>query len=284
VRDDGATIVLIRIGETLAGLEELGITVAPPAPVPPIVLPQPTTVLRISPPVVVQAEEPVEEIGSIDVHPLWWLLLLALLLVAAVPCIQWVLSRRTFGTADPVTAGPPMINGGLSDATADEAFRRMAERQTGLSFRSFTVLQSIAGQVYGTMIVSYADGKERRMSMNGQRAYQARVRFPNGHEESLYMLQACGNDLRFGGINRYRPGGDFRFTPEVRGSIVPAPARTMTSPSSAETTTEVVPEGTIRVEIKPADGTHPTMIRVSGVNPVGTQFTMDKSGFTLRYS
>jgi hypothetical protein len=131
------------------------------------------------------------------------------------------------------------------------------------------------------MLVSYADGTNRTWQLSGQQAWRARVRLPNGHEETVYMLQACGNDLRFGGVERYHPSSGFRFV-EDEPVVSQAPA-VATPVSAPQTTTDTVPDGTIKVEVKPSDNHGPNLVKVTGIDPIGASVTLKPDGFELRY-
>lgn len=202
--------VLIRPGEIL-NLQGLGIT--PPTPIPiSQILPQPITV---------------EEVPSW----FWWVLGLLTLIG-----LVWYLIHRML-TRDPVNSRPAMVPGGITEANATTAMQQVAARAHGLSqatsqapdyYQQFTVIRQTAGRIWGNMTVRYADGRSVPRRLNGDRAYQAEVRFPDGRTETLYMLQGCGNDLRYGGISRYLPGPEFRFEadPVIQPAPTPAPQPT----------------------------------------------------------
>lgn len=192
----GRTIALIRPGEQLFGLDQLGIlpTVIPASELR-LATPQLPTVIR-------------EEI------PVWlfWVLVAAgALLLAA-----WLFNRTL--NADAATGGLPFVAGGVrDDETATRRFHQMGERarERWTGSGSFRIREQIAGRIWGVMRILYADGSERISRFNGDRAYRANVTYPNGTEGTLYMLQACGNDLLYSGISRYIPGAGFRFEPDM---------------------------------------------------------------------
>lgn len=248
--------------------------------------------------------------GRDDATP-WWLKLLALLLATIMflgVVSQWWKENRQKRkleaeqafravNTDPTTAGSPMVPGGVTEVNAEQALRDVAARRFGGTHQDFTVLERTVGRVYGTMVVSYRDGTERQWLMSGQQAYQARIRRPNGHVEVIYMLQACGNDLRFGEVAGYQPGGDFRFEPEI---AQPAPAPVVepavASPAPAavvpvavpvepqRVAAEPTPRGTVQVMVKAPDGNGPHLVQVSGINPVGASIKVSPTGFELRYT
>jgi hypothetical protein len=119
---------------------------------------------------------------------------------------------------DPVTSGPAMYIGGVNDTNVAHAFQVQAWRQYRrdtkryqAQMQMFTVLEVISGRGWGVMDVLYGDGRAVARRLNGQRVYKARVLFPDGVTEELYMLKDCGNDLRYEGIHRYMAGEEFRF-------------------------------------------------------------------------
>ncbi len=231
------TIALIRPGEKLVGLEKLGIV--------PMLVPLDQLKLSGAAPVPVVVHE----------TPNWVYWLLGLLGLLVLLTIAYLLFQRFVLDVDPVTSRPAVVPGGVTDATAPTAFQEMAARQhqatTGQTVPSqqFTVLETTPGRIWGGLNVRYADGREVPRRLNGERAYQARVRFPDPHlsllgrEETLYMLQGCGNDLRYGGISRYLPGPDFRF--EADQPVVTAVASQVTAPpvqSASETKLSEAPQ------------------------------------------
>ncbi len=234
----GQIIVLIRPGEKLVGLERLGIT--------PKVFPLDELRLYQAPAL---SPPPTTTISS----TLWMLVVgcLAFLFLAGI-----FLLTRFLGTlkADPVSSGPAMVPGGITAETAPARFQTMAARihqtQTGeiLSSQRFTILETTPGRIWGVLVVRYGDGKERLRTMNGERAFQARVRFPNGAEETLYMLQGCGNDLRYEGIAWYLPGPNFRFEADP---VVASPAQPPQPPQPVATPAPQPPQPRPAVEPQP---------------------------------
>ena len=201
---DGIVYVMIRPGEKLVGLEKLGI-IATLTPIDRLHLPQQTAVYEV------------------PTTPMWvwWLHALAVLLFIFACLVYRMLNR------DPVNSGPAMVPGGVTETNATTAMQQVAARAAGYNsgesrhpdiYQQFTILRQIVGRIWGDMTVRYADGQSIPRRLNGVRAYEARVIFPNGTIETLYMLQGCGNDLRYAGISRYLPGPEFRFE---RDPVVP---------------------------------------------------------------
>jgi hypothetical protein len=164
---------------------------------------------------------------------------------------------------DPVLSGEPIVPAGVTDATAPARFQEMAARrwegQTGRTADTqvFTIQRLTAGRGWGLMNVSYANGSTLLRRLNGERIYEADVLFPDGNVETLYMLQGCGNDLRYGGVHRYTGEEGFRFVPDTTptASTTPTsattPTATVTNVASAEAasaTTGVRQQGGVTVD------------------------------------
>ncbi len=157
--------------------------------------------------------------------------LLAALVLAFLALCAWVAVQRR---KDAVTSGYPVVAGGVHGFEAASA-RFNVQAASSYPGRTFQILDIIEGTATGDMMVSYGDGQQPQpRRMNGERIYRARVRFTDAHggEEDLYMLEACGNDLRrHGGLLRYVPSQHFVFTPDTVRRQEPAPA-----PAAAEAT------------------------------------------------
>ena len=268
---NGIVYVMVRPGEKLVGLEKLAI------------------VAEMTPIDRLQLEQPAPMVYRVATTPawVWWPLGLALLALIGVYLMYRTLQK------DPATSGPAIVPGGVNQETAGSRFQEMAARQyqshTGriATVQEFTILRQTAGRIWGVMNVRYANGSEAPRQLRGERAYEARVRFPNGTEETLYMLQACGNDLRYGGISRYLPGPHFRF--EADPAPAPAPETqpvTATPVEPAPTpVVETIPptDGTISFEFKRATAEQPNLVRLQGISTEEFHFSVGPNGTTLRY-
>jgi hypothetical protein len=297
---EGIVYVMIRPGEKLVGLEKLGI-MATVTPIEQLRLPQP--------------EAKVYQVPTTPVW-VWWPLGLALLLAIAAYLIYRMLTR------DPATARPAIVRGGVTEAYAQTAMQQVAARANGSTlsasqtagvYQNFTVLRQTAGRIWGVMNVRYADGRSVPRQLHGERAYKALVRFPNGTEETLYILQACGNDLRYGGISRYLPGPDFRFeadpaaVPVAQPAPTPAPAEpapapvvepvpvvapptpapVIAAPAAAPAQVAVAAaaadDGTVTFEFRKQSNGQPSMVRLKGIETEEFTFEIGPTGTTLRY-
>jgi len=300
---DGKTVVLIRPGEVLLGLTPIGVVA--------VERPELLSTLK--------GETKVVENEAWSLFK--WIMLLLLAIFAGF--LIWLLfkknelsnAERAEGirqlrdrnseiarerenvrlNSDPVAGGPPVVPGGITMATAPDHFRNMGVniwrettgRQTTPDL--MTILEIIPGLAWGRMLVSYANGRAEERRLNGQRVFRGRVRFPDGIEETLYMLQGCGNDVRISG-NRNTPADDFRFVPdsEAVAPVAPAPtpvvAQATVTPVVTAVESEEVPEGTFKLEIKKATDGKPAMVRISGVDVERHDLTLEMSdkGITLR--
>ena len=268
-RSDGTFVVVIRPGEPLFGLEEVGVNIASPMPV--------TNNTGTS---TVVSEEP--ETGLVDFvkDNWWWLALIGLGVL-----LLWLLRREL--RKDPAESRAPQVPGGIDSVeAARERFVQQGYRQ------HFTIIDTVPGYISGTMMVRYGDGTERPRTLDRQRAFQATVRFEDGRTESLYMLQACGNDLKYGGIERYAPGPRFNFTPDP--IVTPTPEPVAEAPPAQEEAaleltdvapvTETVDRRELKMEFKPAEKPGDTaMVRVTGASTKDLVLTIGEDEFTLRF-
>lgn len=277
-KPDGTFVVVIRGGEQLLGLEELGINI--PGKVAtaigkatftggqPATKPEPTWFERNS----------------------WLPLLLAAL--ASIALAWSILRQRRYH--DPVGGGRPVIDGGLNDHSAMQRFERRSEDQR------FTIRTIERGRGYGEMMVSYKGGREERRLLNGETVYLATVRFEGRDaDEQIYTLQGCGNDVRAG--NRNRDGREFRFvadavvhqapepTPEPE-AVAPAPAPEPEPPVEepapvvAPVATDIDRQPNLTIELRPADKPDGTaMVRVKGAATKDMAVTIYDDEVTVRF-
>ncbi len=269
----GVTYVMMKSGEHLQGLAQFGITTVPAQ-----------ASANAAPPSSMMAV-------ATDIHsspfpqvPSWaWWILGVVMVGGAV----FYLVRRML-LADPATSGPQMVRDGVNAETARVRFEGMAERQ------NFDILEQTAGRISGVMNVRYADGTERPRAMRDEPAFEARVRHQNGSIESLYMLQRCGNDLRYGGISRYLPGPEFRFVADQVAEAAPAPqpepAAEVAPESVVETPREEagpevdLPDGTVKFEFRRGRGDQQNLIRLTGIEAEDITFERQDRTTTLRYT
>lgn len=111
--------------------------------------------------------------------------------------------------ADPVTAGSPQVPGGVNDSGAHNRMRELASNRypgARLDIRNIR-----RGRLTGLATVHYADGKPKKLRLNGTPAYAGEV-VVNSQTETIYFLQGCGNDARQG---NFMSGNDLVFQPDV---------------------------------------------------------------------
>ncbi len=112
---------------------------------------------------------------------------------------------------DPVMSGYPQVPEGLTDATAPTHLQTRVNEDR----RNLTILNMTRGRGYGPMLIRYGDGSEHPRQLDGHIVYRATVRDNDSQEvEELYTLQGCGNDIR-AGVPEYLSGHGFRFTPDA---------------------------------------------------------------------
>lgn len=286
----GWVMVMMHPGEELFGLRELGIT---GTSVSSTFVPESVTTARLT---------------KADLERLNWFLVALLVALAVAFWYIFLCSRR-----DPVSSGPAIVPGGVAPENAPARFQEMAARlhtyrtRSELSAQNFRVISSQAGRMWGVLNVRYANGEETPRQLQGDRAYRAEVCFPDGKAETLYMLQGCGNDLRYGGISRYIPGPEFRFEADPEPVVEAPPAVPVAQPvvpqGPAVVAAGVQPNGefvrekdvpmvapvaespVVRFEIRSATDGKPAMVRMVGVDEAGDNSVDIKPGeVTFRYT
>lgn len=282
---DGVIYVLLKPGEVLKGFDpQGGIT--------------PTLEeLKTPDAKVVEVEKPRtfwEKLQS-GLWGLVWFLVFCCLLAMYIAMRDSVNRWRNL-RKDPVTSGLPVVQGGVTSEAAPARFQEQAARQwqretlRTASSSLFTILRSVRGRGWGIIDVGYADGTHADRRLNGEVVYQAEVRFPDGKTETLYMLQGCGNDLRFGNIRNYTPAEGFRFEPDV-ATVTPAVtapvaevAQVVATPVPVVETTPIE-DGVVRIELKPLQGDKPAMVRLTGIDESrGAECEIRDGSITVRYT
>ena len=278
-KPDGTFVVLIRPGERLFGLEEVGVNIASPMPV------SNNTATST-----VVSEEPATGLADFVKDNWWWLLALIAGGVFAL-WLFWQLRR------DPVESGRPQVSGGVTDETVHSVLDSRAWTRGGFTIVPGSVVR---GHGYGTMMVSYLGGKARPRTLNGETLYRATVQHSRGrHEEQMYMLQGCGNDLHYNG---YIPGPKFRFEREaevaqpVNAATAVEPEPVVEAPPAQEEAalelTDVAPTADepalrlpmLKIETRPAENAGDTsMVRVTGASTEDMTVEITDTVLTLRF-
>lgn len=276
-RRNGMDIVIIIPGDPIIGLDQFGKLVLPDA---------------IEPPTPAFPPAPEQSMLSriIDYVPLF----IFLAAVTAVLAICWMYIRAEL-REKAETSGDPIVPGGVN--TVDAAHARF-EGQGDFGRRRFTVLNTVAGTIWGNMSVSYADRSSKARTLNGERAFQASVQYHDDRSTAnIYMLAACGNDLMYSNVLGYLPGPDFRFVPDPIVETAPvadvAPAPVETAPDASaipevgtdQAAAEVgtTDEG-ITVELQPAEMPgEAALIRVTGALTHKMTVTIGARSLVLRH-
>lgn len=155
------------------------------------------------------------------------ILIVALLILAYLLSTQW---KRE----NPVTSGPAMVIGGVTDETAQTALSNQAQRR----FPNFNISDIHKGRLYGEGRVSYAgDDHGQRRKFKGEVGYRAILKNGNQKPETVYCLQACGNDARNGD---YYQGEGLIFHED---SVIPTTTPTEAQPVTDEAIAEAVQKG-----------------------------------------
>lgn len=158
----------------------------------------------------------------------WAYIGIPLLVLLALAAITYAFLRlRRSQISNPATAGPPMMEGGVTSETVADVFRARAATSysaaTGQQWqpRQFRIVDLVSGQGYGVLNVHYRGGRVMPRHLNGDMVYRATMIMPDGSREERYILQRCGNDVdpNYSGIDRYLPGSGFRFVPHTHGAV-----------------------------------------------------------------
>lgn len=125
----------------------------------------------------------------------WWIFW-----VLVITAIVYLLWRKRKAEANPETSGAPQVEGGVNDDGAVNRAQNIVARNAGANLRFLTVTNIERGRLYGKARTFYADkpnGQTKRF--NGEIGYRGQVhRGDNDQTETVYFLQACGNDVRQG--------------------------------------------------------------------------------------
>ncbi len=230
-KDADHIVLVLGVGETLVGLEQLGIE-PPKAMQIDELMPKPAPPTQV---VVTEAGWP------------WWAV--ALLMLALVIGMAWSLTKilRRFENRkreqelrrDPITSGTPFVPGGipatdrgrLTNFFDQQAVNTYATRHPDVersSIRPTRIGPIEQGTITGEGLVGYLGGEFRpRRIEQPLNAYRARYRFADGTEEDLITLQGCMNPVAYGG-DTYR---GFTFTSATQAVPTPEPERPAPAPA-----------------------------------------------------
>jgi hypothetical protein len=180
----------------------------------------------------------------------WETLFIVVLAIGGVLFLVWLVKRLFDLNADPVTAGPAQVPGGVNDAHAYERLRQIAEsRSPGARLEIRNIRR---GHLSGLAKVFYQGKKAKKINLKNVPAYAGEI-LVNGIEQTIYFLQGCGNDARMG---NYMSGDNLVFTPNVvinqdgsESPLVPTPV----VPQPAPVTSVVDPGSEFHQHVEKAE-------------------------------
>lgn len=111
---------------------------------------------------------------------------------------------------DPITSGKPQVSGGVPDSGAHQRAAKIIEQRYPSA--TFVVTKIYRGKLSGPAQIYY-DGElqPKERILDNIDAYEG-ISMVNGKEETIYFLQGCGNDARFG---NFMTGSNLIFTRTV---------------------------------------------------------------------
>lgn len=138
---------------------------------------------------------------------------------------------------DPVTSGPAMRPGGITDENALAYATQVASRQ--FNNPNLQVREVQRGMLSGKNLEVFYAGNvtPQRRTFTNQPAYRGIVNL-NGTDQFVYFLQGCGNDVRVG---NYFTGQNIQFNANVTAPVLrPTPATTATEQSTPAQETQPI--------------------------------------------
>lgn len=135
------------------------------------------------------------------------ILIIILFLISLFTAIKQASKKRL--NADPITAGPPQVPGGVNDGGAYTRMNALA----GNKYRNqpFNIKNIRRGTLSGLADIHYADKSTKKINLQNVLGYAGDI-MVGGKEETIYFLQGCGNDARSG---NYMRGEEISFTPHA---------------------------------------------------------------------
>lgn len=311
--NDGIIYVLIKPGEKLVGLEELGI------------IPSFAPIEKLTTPA-----EVVHQVAYEIPSWLWWLLVF----LAAVATYAFLRShenakarrraedarlhqeaqmsydaaeqetlrqaaeeqtrRETERRREPEQLGTPVVAGGIQPTETErlqnffqeQAISNYLNRHPELSGNRTSVYPTLVGQIEHGML----SGEGQVCDLNGtwhdslidppgRPGYQARFRYPDGTEELMQAYQACMNPVRYGQGMR-----GFTFVPDPSPAVAEQPqtqpANTPETPAPVEQT-----DGMVKLELRKPTDKQGALVRLTGVDETeDLTCEIEKTGIiTLRF-
>jgi hypothetical protein len=252
---DGEARVLIYPGEIIKGLTRAQVEGAEPIVVGlhvPLDFGVSTTLFKKGDTLPIERQKTdLYATGSAEALLFGLFVILAMVLAAFTYLVYLAMQSRK----DPVSSGEPLVRGGINSGPTEwsqvtEHFNGVAvRRQEQLGWNGYgnpgpeRIGDIESGFLNGFGRVRYANGNEEPRQMRDTPAYRSRFRFtrPDGtrHEEDLFFLQGCANDVRMG--TRYL---DFAFTREREVQAPPPQPETIQRPHEVVAIGNVGADGT----------------------------------------
>lgn len=165
-----------------------------------------------------------------------------LLGIAVVSIVVWIyrLAKKNKNEAEaeqnPVTSGPAMRPGGITDENALAYATQVASRQ--FNNPNLQVREVQRGMLSGENLeVFYAgNATPQRRTFTNQPAYRGIVNL-NGADQFVYFLQGCGNDVRMG---NYFTGQNIQFIADATSPVLRAQPTTTTEQSTPAQETQPI--------------------------------------------
>ena len=161
---------------------------------------------ELVPPVRVTVVQPSEP----ELTPFPWWSLIGLIFLALFIYFVYRLFSDRYRNIDPVNAGEPQVEGGITDSIAHNRMSELAAQQ----FPGATlIIKNIRrGLLSGPADIFYAGSeKPKKINLKDVHAYAGEISV-NGHIQTIYFLQGCGNDARMGNL---MSGEGLTFIPDV---------------------------------------------------------------------
>lgn len=151
---------------------------------------------------------PGQQIQPQPIIPLW---LIALMIGAFFTALFVLFLKRLGVREDPVTSGPAIREGGVTDDQAHDYANEVAARQFNVP--NLQVTNVMRGRISGNNVAVFYAGQAtpQRKTFSNVVGYRGIVTV-DGIEQFVYFLQGCGNDVRIG---NYFSGEQIQFIPEV---------------------------------------------------------------------
>jgi len=135
-----------------------------------------------------------------SINPFWWLALMLLAVILFAAIFKFFEYGKKSSNENPVTAGPPQIEGGVKD----DQIRSVVQSR----YPNCTILSIEKGRLYGKGVPYYNFSPLSMKALmnnvfgknfNGEVGYQVEVLNPSGQKMLVQTLAGCGNEIRMNG-------------------------------------------------------------------------------------